>query len=102
MNIHISNFAKYGKCDEEEDYFDIFYDSDKDKFVAQGDVEMFEADSLVDLSSSLRRWNRSIDKNGESVGSQIEDNIDYSMSDIKDEDAYYGEFIIHRYFESIY
>lgn len=34
MKIYSSNFAKYNKCDEEEDYFDIFYDADKDKFVA--------------------------------------------------------------------
>lgn len=83
--------------DTEDDWFSIYYSAAIDKYVAEGGVDRFEADSLDELASSIIEWNDIIDVDGQ-VKFDIADNIDYSLEGVKDEALDYGSFVITRYF----
>lgn len=102
MKRQIKATTDFNEYDEEEDYFDIYYNEDTDKFVAQGDTVTFEDEKLEELPKLIKAWNENLhDNDKEYVGYEIEDNIDYDLADVKDESEYYGEFIIHQYIEPI-
>lgn len=70
--------------------FLVMYDPDTDDFVASEDIDAIHVDNLNEVIPSIKEWAESV---GERYG--IEDNIDYSKADIRDEWEDYGTVVVN-------